>query len=118
MYCNAGHNPPYILKSNGEVKALPMAEDPMVGAIEGVVFHEATAQLEQGDSLLMFTDGVTEAMNVNNEEFGEERLEDTLAGVTMSTCQQMIDTVKSDVAAFTQGAEQSDDITILALKRL
>jgi sigma-B regulation protein RsbU (phosphoserine phosphatase) len=57
-------------------------------------------------------------MNVNNEEFGEERLEDTLAGVTMSTCQQMIDTVKSDVAAFTQGAEQSDDITILALKRL
>ena len=117
-YCNAGHNPPYVLKKNGEVTALPMSEDPMVGAIDGIEFHEASLQLEHGDSLVMFTDGVTEAMNVNNEEFGEQRLEDTLADVTMHSCLQMVEAVKADVAAFAGEAEQSDDITVLTLRRL
>ena len=117
-YCNAGHNPPYVLKKNGEVTALPMSEDPMVGAIDGIEFHEASLQLEHGDSLVMFTDGVTEAMNVNNEEFGEQRLEDTLADVTMHSCLQMVEAVKTDVAAFAGEAEQSDDITVLTLRRL
>ena len=67
---------------------------------------------------MMFTDGVTEAMNINNEEFGEERLEDTLAEVTLHNCQQIVDAIKADVAAFVGEAEQSDDITVLALKRL
>jgi len=117
-YCNAGHNPPYVLKKNGEVTPLPMSQDPMVGAIDGIEFHQSTLQLEHGDSLVMFTDGVTEAMNINNEEFGETRLEDTLADVTMHNCQQMIEAIKSDVAAFVGEAEQSDDITVLALRRL
>ena len=117
-YCNAGHNPPYVLKKNGEVSALPMSQDPMVGAIDGIEFHEASLQLEHGDSLVMFTDGVTEAMNVNNEEFGEQRLEDTLADVTMHSCQQIVEVIKDDVAAFAGEAEQSDDITVLTLRRL
>jgi sigma-B regulation protein RsbU (phosphoserine phosphatase) len=117
-YCNAGHNPPYVLKKNGEVTPLPMSQDPMVGAIDGIEFHQSTLQLEHGDSLVMFTDGVTEAMNINNEEFGETRLEDTLEDVTMHNCQQMIEAIKSDVAAFVGEAEQSDDITVLALRRL
>ena len=90
----------------------------MVGAIDGIEFHEASLQLEHGDSLVMFTDGVTEAMNVNNEEFGEQRLEDTLADVTMHSCQQMVEAIKTDVAAFAGEAEQSDDITVLTLRRL
>jgi sigma-B regulation protein RsbU (phosphoserine phosphatase) len=95
-----------------------MSQDPMVGAIDGIEFHQSTLQLEHGDSLVMFTDGVTEAMNINNEEFGETRLEDTLEDVTMHNCQQMIEAIKSDVAAFVGEAEQSDDITVLALRRL
>jgi sigma-B regulation protein RsbU (phosphoserine phosphatase) len=117
-YCNAGHNPPYHLKKGGQVEALPMSQDPMAGAIEGIDYHEGTVQLEKGDALVLFTDGVTEAMSVSFEEFGEKRLEDTLADVTMHSCQQMIDVIKADVTTFTTGAEQSDDITVLALKRL
>jgi sigma-B regulation protein RsbU (phosphoserine phosphatase) len=116
-YCNAGHNPPYILKRGGAVEVLPMSQDPMVGAIDGIEYHGATLQLDHGDSLVMFTDGVTEAMNAQNEEFGEERLEDTLAEVTMHNCQQIVEAIKADVAAFVGDAEQSDDITVLALKR-
>ena len=116
-YCNAGHNPPYILKRGGAVEVLPMSQDPMVGAIDGIEYHGATLQLDHGDSLVMFTDGVTEAMNALNEEFGEERLEDTLAEVTMHNCQQIVEAIKADVAAFVGDAEQSDDITVLALKR-
>jgi len=117
-YCNAGHNPPYVVKRSGEVTALPMSSDPMAGAIDGIDYHECHLKLEKGDALVMFTDGVTEAMNVQNEEFGEERLEDTLAEVTLHNCQQMVEAIKADVAAFAGDAEQSDDITVLALKCL
>ena len=117
-YCNAGHNPPYVIKNNGEVSVLPMSQDPMAGAIEGLDYHVASLKLDHGDALLLFTDGVTEAMNTQFEEFGEQRLEQTLKGQKQCSCQQTVEAIKSDVAAFTDGAEQSDDITILALKRL
>ena len=117
-YCNAGHNPPYLLKRNGKIEALPMSKDTMVGAFDGLEFHNVSLQLDHGDVLVMYTDGVTEAMNVQNEEFGEARLEDTLEEVTLHNCQQIIDAIKADVATFTGEAEQSDDITILALKRI
>ena len=117
-YCNAGHNPPYVIKSDGEVSMLPMSQDPMAGAIEGLDYHVASLQLNHGDALVLFTDGVTEAMNIQFEEFGEQRLEQTLKGLKQCSCQQTVEAIKADVAAFTDGAEQSDDITILALKRL
>jgi sigma-B regulation protein RsbU (phosphoserine phosphatase) len=118
VYCNAGHNPPYILKSNGTVTPLPMSLDPMAGAIDGLEFHSQTCKLEPGDALVMFTDGVTEAMNVDFEEFGEERLERTLETVGGQSCEGINQTVKDQVASFAKGAEQSDDITLLTIKRL
>ena len=117
-YCHAGHNPPYILKHKGDISPLPMSTDPMAGAIDGITYHEGTLKLEKGDALVMFTDGVTEAMSTANEEFGEQRLEDTLEDVAMHNCQQMVEAIKADVAAFAGEAEQSDDITVLALKLL
>ena len=94
-----------------------MAKNPMVGAIGDMTFQEEKLQLEKGETLVMFTDGVTEAMNTQNEEFGEDRLMDTLEEVTMHSAQEIIDAVKADVKAFTGEAEQSDDITLLVLKR-
>ncbi len=117
-YCNAGHNPPYVLKHDGKVEQLPTMGDCMVGAIDGLPYHEATLQLEKGDALVMYTDGVTEAMNIDYQQFGEERLKETLEDVAMHNCQEMVDAIKSDVAAFAGEAEQSDDITVLTLKRL
>jgi sigma-B regulation protein RsbU (phosphoserine phosphatase) len=117
-YCNGGHNPPHVLKKSGEVIELPKSRDMMVGAFDGVVFHEEKLQLDKGDTLVMFTDGVTEAMNESKEEFGTARLAETLEDVAMHNCQQIIDTVKADIATFVGEAEQSDDITLLAIKRI
>jgi sigma-B regulation protein RsbU (phosphoserine phosphatase) len=116
-YCNAGHNPPYLLKNNGSVETLPLSKDPMVGAVEGITYHEEKVQLEKGDALFMFTDGVTEALNTNLEEFGEQRLFQTLQQADGKSCQEVIDTVTGKVKAFVEEAEQSDDITMLVLKR-
>ena len=117
-YTNAGHNPPYIMKANGSVQMLPMTKDIVEGAIEDYQFSENKIQLEHGDTLLLFTDGVTEATNVDLNEYGEERLEALLKKSAQDNCQQIIDKVKADVKAFAGEAEQSDDITLLALKRL
>ncbi|MBR6868028.1 MAG: SpoIIE family protein phosphatase [Prevotella sp.] len=117
VYCNAGHNPPYIVRQDGEVKVLPMTQDPMVGAIGGIVFHQNTVQLAAGDALVMFTDGVTEAMNGVYEAYGEQRLEATLAHASQMSSQEIVDAIKADVATFVDGAEQSDDITVLVLKK-
>ena len=117
-YCNAGHNAPCILRKNGEVKPLPDSTDLVVGILEGFEYTEETCRLETGETLFTFTDGVSEAMNVNFEMFGDDRLQATLSEVPLNNCQQIIDAMAADVATFTKGAEQSDDITMLALKRL
>ena len=117
-YCNAGHNPPFILKKDGKVEQLPTMGDCMVGALDGLEYHESTLTLEKGDALVMYTDGVTEAMNIDYKQFGEERLKDTLEDVAMHNCQEMVEAIKLDVSSFAGDAEQSDDITVLTLKRL
>lgn len=117
-YTNAGHNPPYLMKADGRIEQLPMSKDLVVGALDDFQFSEETLQLEHGDTLMLYTDGVTEAVNLSNEEFGEKRLEDTLRQVAPQSCQQMIDAVKTSVSDFAGEAEQSDDITMLAIKRL
>jgi sigma-B regulation protein RsbU (phosphoserine phosphatase) len=117
-YTNAGHNPPYLIKAGGTIEQLPFSKDIVVGALDDFQFSEETLQLEHGETLLLYTDGVTEAINVNDEEYGEKRLEETLKDVTQQNCQQIINTVKADVKTFAGEAEQSDDITLLAIKRL
>ncbi len=95
-----------------------MSTDLVVGILEGFDYTERTCRLEPGETLFTFTDGVSEAMNVDFEMFGDDRLRATLSKVPLNTCQQIIDAMKADVADYTAGAEQSDDITMLALKRL
>ena len=117
-YTNAGHNPPYVLKQNGTLERLPVTKNMAIGIFGDYEYEETSLQLEHGDTLLLYTDGVTEAINPSEEEFTETRLEQTLKKVSGQTCQQIIDTIKADVKTFADGAEQSDDITLLALKRL
>jgi sigma-B regulation protein RsbU (phosphoserine phosphatase) len=116
-YCNAGHNPPYILKPDGSIEVLPMPQNYLVGAIKELEYHDIHMKLEPGETLVMFTDGVNEAMNINYKEFGDDRLEASLKKCGGMDCQQIIDTVKADVTEFVGEAEQSDDITLFALKR-
>jgi sigma-B regulation protein RsbU (phosphoserine phosphatase) len=118
IYCNAGHNPPIILKSDGTTTELPMSQNPLMGAIEDLSYTEVKMKLEPGETLVMFTDGVNEAMNKDYQEFGDNRLAASLQKCAGQSCQQIIDSVKADVAAFVGEMEQSDDITLFALKRL
>ena len=118
VYSNAGHNPPYLVKADGSVKALPLSKDIVAGAIDDFQYTEETLQLEKGDTLLLYTDGVTEAINPEEKEYGEDRLSMLLYQSSSLNCQEIVDKVKADVKAFVGEAEQSDDITLLALKRL
>ena len=116
-YANAGHNPPYLMKANGTIEQLPLSKDIVAGAIDEYQYTDEKLQLEHGDTLLLYTDGVTEATDADYGEYGEGRLEALLKQHTKDDCQQIIDKVKEDVKAFAGDVEQSDDITLLALKR-
>jgi sigma-B regulation protein RsbU (phosphoserine phosphatase) len=116
-YCNAGHNPPHLLRADGSIKHLPLAKNTIVGVFDDIEFAEETLQLEQGDALVMFTDGVTEAFNPAFEAFGEERLDRILTAQTGQGSQHIIEAVKSAMKEFVDGAEQSDDVTMLVIKR-
>lgn len=116
-YCNCGHNPPYLLHANGTVEELPVTENLIVGALKNIEFKEDGLQLEHGDTLVMYTDGVTEAMKPPRELFGTKRFSDTLSRLIGKSSQEVVEAVKADVADFIGDGEQSDDITMLVLKR-
>jgi len=116
-YTNCGHNPPYILKHNNEVVQLPYAKNTIAGIMEDVTFESDQVTLEPGDAIILYTDGVTEAENADHEEFSDERLVETLKSIPGADSKEIVDTIREDVASFVNGAPQSDDITMLALKR-
>lgn len=116
-YCNGGHNSPYIMHANGNIEMLPVSKNPIVGVIEGIEFKGDTIHLAVGDTLLMYTDGVNEATNLNAEEYGDERMAEVLKTLNGKSCKEIVDGQLESVRAFAGEAEQSDDITIMALKR-
>ena len=116
-YSNAGHNPPHIVRAGGTIEQLPMEGQFMVGAFEEEVYTDKTLQLDHGDTLVMFTDGVTEATDSTNRPFGTERLDNILSGVADKSSREIVEAIKAGITDFVEDAEQTDDITILALKR-
>jgi len=116
-YCNAGHNPPRVLRADGTVEPIPKQGNLFMGALAGTVYKEGSLQLDCGDALVMYTDGVTEAKNPEREEFGTERLDAMLSRLPGKSSRQIIEEVKTGVNGFVAGAEQHDDITMLVLKR-
>ena len=116
-FTNAGHNPPYILHADGTVEMVKSDCNLVLGALEGIDFKNASLQLEPGDTLVMYTDGVTEAENKEQAQFENARLETTLAALKGASSRQIVDTVNARVKEFTDGAPQSDDITQLVIRR-
>ena len=117
-YVNAGHNYPYLVHADGSFDRLDLG-----GMILGVMktttpYEEGFAQCRAGDTLVLFTDGVSEAMSTRQEEYGEERLERAIRGAIPGTAQEILDAIHRDVLLHTQGAPQSDDITMMVLKIL
>lgn len=116
-FVNAGHNPPYIVRKGGKVEVLPNSPNICTGVIEGYPYKEEQLTLEHGDSLFTFTDGVTEACSQTDELYGEGRLEALLTTLSGKTAEEITMAVNNAVAQHADGAEQSDDITILTLVR-
>lgn len=115
QYVNAGHNPPLIKRNNGKFRYLNSKPNFILSGIENIKYKKEKIQLSPGDEIFLYTDGVTEAANQNNEFFGEARLLESLNEKSLSV-EKLCKKVKKDVDKFVSGTEQSDDITMLAFK--
>jgi sigma-B regulation protein RsbU (phosphoserine phosphatase) len=112
VYCNAGHNPPYVLGTNGAVRTLKEG-GLVLGLFRESVYEEAEVTLQPGDTLALFTDGVTEAQNAEEELWGEERLLELLQAHQKSPCRRIVGEILSELRRFSGDEPQSDDITLL-----
>ena len=115
-YINAGHNPPFILGSDGALKAALKGTGPAVGMFQAEDFRIEYAQIDPGDILYAYTDGVTEARDAARSFFTEKRLR-LLLSEPADTAAGLLDRVQSSLCEFMNGAMQFDDITMLAVRR-
>ncbi|MEI6986278.1 MAG: SpoIIE family protein phosphatase [Rhodospirillaceae bacterium] len=116
IYASAGHCPPCIVSPEGLVATLPGTGGMALGVIEDTAFAEKTVILQPGATLLLFTDGVSEAVDPADNEFTEARLRTVLAGGHLLDMTAFVNTVVDAVDAFAAGAPQADDLTCLALR--
>ena len=116
-FVNAGHNYPLLRHGTGGTwEWIDKKCGLFLGTFETAKYRTATLKLEEGDELLLYTDGVNEAFNVDEEEYGNDRLEAYLGAHTNLHPHMLVQSLRNDVARWAEGAEQSDDITILALE--
>jgi sigma-B regulation protein RsbU (phosphoserine phosphatase) len=113
-YCNAGHNAPLLVSASG-IRRLETG-GVVLGLFDNASFEEETVSLEPGDLIIAFSDGVTEAMNPEFEEFTDERLLECATTHRGQTPQGVLDALLADVHAFCAGATQSDDITVVMVR--
>ena len=116
-YANGGHNEPLLVRPDGSSSLLPRTGGVILGVIPGIEFNHDTVNLAPGDTLFMYTDGVTEAMDMQAEEFGMERLSDIFAGSPPTDAKEITMSVFGAVHDFAGETPQSDDITCLTLHR-
>jgi sigma-B regulation protein RsbU (phosphoserine phosphatase) len=116
IYVNGGHPPPLWLHADGHAEFLPTTEGMALGVFDGVPFASHRVQLAPGDCVLMYTDGVTEAFNTAQEEFGPQRLLQLYAQAPVADVQEAVNRALLVVEQFTMGEAQSDDITCVALR--
>lgn len=117
IYVNAGHNPPFI-RRGGRFEALPKAQSPIFGVIDGLQFPAQKIRLTAGDALFLYTDGITEARNEQRKLFSEERLRRVLNGesvIDFARARDILSAVNTAVNDYVGEAQQSDDMTMLGL---
>jgi sigma-B regulation protein RsbU (phosphoserine phosphatase) len=116
-YVNAGHNPPYVISGN-EVRKVEMTNGTILGCFEDFNYVSKKLRLNAGDLLFLYTDGVTEAFNTNDELYGDERLEVFLGEHLENGSEEVVLESIRSVTGFSSGIAQSDDITLMAIKYL
>jgi len=115
-YCNGGHNPPRLVRGDARVEMLPTTGNVVLGVFPGHDYVDREVKLAPGDSLFLYTDGITEAQNGTNEEFGEERLDGQLEALNQAPVRDVVNGVVDAVHRFVKDTPQSDDITCIALR--
>ena len=114
-YCNAGHNPPIIGDAANQFTFLDVIPNAPIGLWPGLEFEGEEMQLQGNQRLLLYTDGLNEAENRQQEQYGEDRIIQLLTSHSSSNCHDIIEDLKSDTDLFRDGAEQNDDLTMLAI---
>ena len=116
QFINCGHNPPLIKKADGTTEYLKLASNIVLGIMPDAKFEINTTKLSKSDTIILYTDGVTEAMNSSDELFGEERFINTVRTIDTNNVQQLRAGIKEKVKEFTENVPQSDDMTMVILK--
>lgn len=116
-FANAGHNPPLLLRADGRAEWIGEAGGIALAVMPGLDYQEGALTLAPGDALLLYTDGVTEAVDRDDALYGEPRLEATLAGSAADSASELVAKVFASVQDFARGVPQADDITCVGLRR-
>ena len=116
-FANGGHNPPLVVHKDGSSTVLPLTGGIALGVAPDFEFATERAKLKPGEALVMYTDGVSEAENIDNEEFGMDRFQEVFAGSRLESAREANDAVFAAVRQFAGNRSQSDDITCLVLLR-
>jgi len=116
-YVSAGHNPPLLVRAGGGYESLGVG-GVILGILSMAKYEEAYAKMESGDVLVLFSDGVTEAADPDDNEFGEDRLAEMVAQLRDRPATEIVEEIHKAVHVFTQGAPPADDITVLIVRRL
>ena len=116
-YANGGHNSPLLVRADGSSELLPLTDGLALGVMPGYHYGQHSITIEPGSTLVLYTDGVTEAMNDAKEEFGVERLQAIFAGAPPGDSEASSQAVFDAVRAFAGDTPQSDDVTCLTLSR-
>ncbi|NGP75743.1 SpoIIE family protein phosphatase [Balneolaceae bacterium YR4-1] len=115
-YCNGGHNLPYHMKDDGSVVQVENTEGLLLGKIEPIQFQTKEIQLKPGEKMFLYTDGLTEAMNENDEMYEDERVEEYLRTHSKDSDGKLLRGIIVDTLKFMNKAHQSDDITLLVME--
>jgi len=115
-FCNAGHNPPLLVRSRGVVEELSSGGI-VLGALDDFEFSHQTISFEPGDVLTIYSDGVTEAWNCHEEEFGEQRLLDQIQNLRAASAEKLLDGIFLAVREHAGTYPQSDDITVVTVRK-
>lgn len=117
QFANAGHEKPIIYhKDENKWEVYPTRPGFVLAGMEGMKYRPGTLTLKEGDRIVLYTDGIPEAINKNEEQYGMERFVESLYRHVDKSCEQMIKAVKADLEEYTEGTEQFDDITVLCLE--
>jgi len=115
-FVNAGHNPPLLVRASGEVEKLSLG-GLVLGIFEGVAYDDGSVEMRKGDTLIVYSDGVTETWDPDGEEFGEDKLITLAVSGRAQGAEAVQNSILAEIERFEQGARATDDRTLVVLKR-